>query len=76
MCFGGMNPKRAKWADGSSGTPAEMATAAEGDDTYCGTYEINGARKTVIHPVGVVVEAPGDARRSICSSARCRVPSI
>jgi Lipocalin-like domain len=53
MCFGAMNPDRAKWADGSRGTPAEMAAAAEGYDTYCGTYEINEARKTVIHHVRV-----------------------
>ncbi len=59
MCLGGMNPGRAKWADGSSGTPAEMATAAEGYDTYCGTYEINEGRKTVIHHVRVAL-VPND----------------
>jgi hypothetical protein len=55
MCFGGMNPDRVKWTDGSSGTPAEMASAAEGYDTYCGTYEINEGRKTVTHHVRVAL---------------------
>jgi hypothetical protein len=59
MCFGGMNPDRAKWADESSGTPVEMATAAEGYDSYSGTYEINEARKTVIHHVRVAL-VPND----------------
>ena len=59
MCFGAMNPDRTTWADGSSATPAEMATAAEGYDTYCGTYEINEARKTVIHHVRVAL-VPND----------------
>ena len=59
MCFGVMNPDRAKWADESSGTPAEMATAAEGYDSYCGTYEINEGRKTVVHHVRVAL-VPND----------------
>jgi Lipocalin-like domain len=53
MCFGAMNPDRAKWADESHGTPAELATAAEGYDGYCGTYEINETRKAVTHHVRV-----------------------
>ena len=41
MCYGSMNSDRAKWADESSGTPVELANAAEGYDSYCGTYEID-----------------------------------
>ena len=59
MCFGAMNPDRAKWADESNGTPVELAAAAEGSDTYCGTYEINEGRKTVTHHVRVAL-VPND----------------
>jgi hypothetical protein len=59
MCFGVMNADRNKWADQSNGTPAEMATAAEGYDSYCGTYEINEGRKTVVHHVRVAL-VPND----------------
>jgi Lipocalin-like domain len=59
MCFGGMNPERAKWADESNGTSAEMAAAAEGYDSYCGAYEINEGRKTVTHHVRIAL-VPND----------------
>jgi Lipocalin-like domain len=59
MCFGAMNLDRAKWADESSGTPAEMASAAEGYDSYCGAYEINEGQKTVIHHVQIAL-VPND----------------
>lgn len=59
MCCGVMNPDRAKWADESNGKPAEMAAAAAGYDSYCGTYEINEGRKTVVHHVRVAL-VPND----------------
>jgi len=59
MCYGSMNSDRAKWADESSGTPAELAKAAEGYDSYCGTYEIDEGRKTVTHHVRVAL-VPND----------------
>ena len=59
MCSGRMNPDRARWTDGSSGTPTEMAAAAQGYDTICGTYEINEGRKTVIFHIQVAL-VPND----------------
>jgi Lipocalin-like domain/Domain of unknown function (DUF4440) len=59
MCSGRMNPDRARWTDGSSGTPTEMAAAAQGYDTICGTYEINAGRKTVIFHIQVAL-VPND----------------
>ena len=54
-----MNPDRAKWVDGSSGTQVEMANAAGGYDTYCATYEIDEGRKKVIHHLRVAL-VPND----------------
>jgi Lipocalin-like domain len=59
LCNGIMNPDRAKWVDGSSGTQVEMANAAEGYDTYCATYEIDEGRKKVIHHLRVAL-VPND----------------
>ena len=59
MCAGIMNPNRSKGADDSSGTQAEMVAAMKGYDTYCGTYEINEARKTVTHHVRIAL-VPND----------------
>jgi lipocalin-like protein len=59
LCFGNMNPDRAKWVDGSSGTQLEMANAAEGYDSYCATYEIDEGRKTVTHHLRVAL-VPND----------------
>jgi methionine synthase I (cobalamin-dependent) len=59
MRYGSMNPDRARWVDGSSGTQIEMANAAEGYDSYCASYEIDEARKTVIHHVRVAL-VPND----------------
>jgi hypothetical protein len=64
MCFGAMNPDRTNWADESSGTPAEMATATEGYDSYCGTYEISEGQKTVIHHVRVAL-VPNDVNTDL-----------
>ena len=59
MCYGAMNRDRATWADGSSGTQAELTAAAEGYDSYCGTYEINEGRRTVVHHARVAL-VPND----------------
>jgi hypothetical protein len=59
MCFAAMNPDRSRWTDESNGKPAEMANAAEGYDSYCGTYEIDERRKTVTHHVRVAL-VPND----------------
>jgi len=59
VCNGFMNPDRAKWVDGSSGTQVEMAKAADGYDAYCGTYEIDEGRKTVTHHLRVAL-VPND----------------
>jgi hypothetical protein len=59
MCFAAMIPDRAKWTDESNGTPAEMAAATEGYDSYCGTYEIDEGQKTVTHHVRVAL-VPND----------------
>jgi hypothetical protein len=59
LCNGLMNPDRAKWVEGSSGTQVEMAKAAEGYDAYCATYEIDEGRKTVIHHLRVAL-VPND----------------
>lgn len=59
LCNGIMNPDRAKWVDGSSGTQVEMANAAGGCDTYCATYEIDEGRKKVIHHLRVAL-VPND----------------
>jgi len=59
MCYGSMNRDRAKWVDESSGTPAELANAAEGYDSYCGTYDIDEGLKTVTHHVRVAL-VPND----------------
>ena len=53
MCAENINTDRPKWVDGSNGTKAEMANAAEGFDGYCGAYEIHEKEKTVIHHVRV-----------------------
>jgi hypothetical protein len=67
MCIGAMNSDRAKWADESSGTPAELANAAEGFDSYCGTYEIDEERKTVTHHVRVAL-VPNDVATDLVRS--------
>ena len=41
MCGGNMNPDRKKWADPSKATRDELATAADGYDSYCGTYLVD-----------------------------------
>ena len=64
MCFGAMNPDRAKWVDESKGSAAEMATATEGYDSYCGAYEINQRQKTVTHHVRVAL-VPNDVQTDL-----------
>lgn len=53
MCAGSMNPDRAKWASPSKATKEDLAAAAEGYDTYCGTYEVNQDQKRIVHHVRV-----------------------
>jgi Lipocalin-like domain len=59
MCGDRMNSDRTNWAEESHGTPIELAAAAEGYDAYCGTYEIDEGRKTVIHHTRVAL-VPND----------------
>lgn len=59
LCFGAMNADRDKWADGNHGTRTELATAAEGYDSYCGAYEIDEGRKTITHHVQIAL-VPND----------------
>jgi hypothetical protein len=53
LCGGTMNPDRAKWADPSKGTSAELAAAAQGYDAYCGTYDVDEKQNTIVHHVRV-----------------------
>jgi hypothetical protein len=64
MCFAAMIPDRAKWTDELNGTPAEMAIATEGYDSYCGTYEIDEGQKTVTHHVRVAL-VPNDVSTAL-----------
>jgi Lipocalin-like domain len=48
----------------TNGSPAEMAIAAEGYDSYCGTYEKSERQKTVTHHVRVA-RVPNDVRTDL-----------
>jgi Lipocalin-like domain len=56
MCGGNMNPDRRKWTDPSKATREELANAAEGYDSYCGTYTVDEERKRIIHHVRVSLD--------------------
>lgn len=49
MCADLVNPDRQKWTDPLHPTPAEMAAAGEKTFAYCGHYEIDTAKKQIIH---------------------------
>ena len=48
-----MQPGRSKFGSGDmfAGTPEEIKEAFEGFDAYCGTYEVNVKKETVIHHI-------------------------
>jgi hypothetical protein len=56
MCAGSMNPDRTKWADPSKARREELAAAAEGYDSYCGTYDVDQTKKRIIHHVRVALD--------------------
>ena len=56
MCNGHMNPDRKKWTDPSKGTREELAAAAEGYDSYCGTFTVDQENKKVIHHVQISLD--------------------
>jgi len=53
MCAAGMNPERPKWTNPAKPTRDELASAAGGYGSYCGTYEVDVQRKQVVHHVQV-----------------------
>jgi hypothetical protein len=53
MCTGSMNPDRAKWANPSKATREDLALAAEGYDTYCGTFDVDEQNQSIVHHVQV-----------------------
>jgi hypothetical protein len=53
MCAGSMNPDRAKWANPSKATREDLALAAEGYDTYCGTFDVDEKNQSIVHHVQV-----------------------
>ena len=53
VCGGNMNADRPKWTDPSKPTRDELATAAEGYDSYCATYEVDAEHQRVTHHVRV-----------------------
>ena len=55
MCAGSMNPDRAKWANPSKATREDLALAAEGYDTYCGTFDVDEKNQSIVHHVQVGV---------------------
>ena len=56
MCAGNMNPDRKRWKDPSKGSREELAAAAEGYDSYCGTYSVDQERKIITHHVRVSLD--------------------
>lgn len=53
MCSGSMNPDRPKWVDPSKAAKEELATAAEGYDSYCGTFDVDEQHQKIIHHVRI-----------------------
>ena len=49
MCADLVNPSRPKWADPVHLTEEEKIAAADGTFAYCGRYEIDVARKQIVH---------------------------
>ena len=49
VCADLVNPDGPKWADPLHPTPAEMTSVGEKTYAYCGRYEIDAAKKQVIH---------------------------
>jgi hypothetical protein len=49
MCADLVNPDRPKWANPAKTTADEKAAAADGTFAYCGRYEIDTARKQLVH---------------------------
>jgi hypothetical protein len=56
VCGGNMNPDRKKWTNPSKGTREELAAAAEGYDSYCGTYSVDPEKKRIIHHVQISLD--------------------
>lgn len=49
MCAQLMKPARPKWVDGEHPTASEAASALDGFNSYCGTFEIRESERTMIH---------------------------
>jgi len=49
MCAELMKPSRPKWANGEFPTAAEAASALDGFNSYCGTFEVREKERTMIH---------------------------
>ena len=49
MCAQLMKPARPKWVDGEHPTAGEAASALDGFNSYCGTFEIHESQRTMIH---------------------------
>lgn len=49
MCAQLMKPGRPKWVDAEQPTASEAASALDGFDSYCGTFEIRESERTIIH---------------------------
>lgn len=49
MCAELMKPGRPEWKDVEHPTPTEAASALDGFNSYCGTFEISESDRTMIH---------------------------
>jgi hypothetical protein len=52
-CYVAMDPARAPWKSEAAPTPEEALAGIVGLGTYCGSFEVNAADKTVIHTMEI-----------------------
>ena len=63
------NPERTQWASAQAPTEKELRNAFDGLVAYCGTFEVNEAKRYVVHHIEVdrVPNATGTDRKRFCS---------
>ena len=49
MCADLVNPDHSKWTDASRPTENEAIAAGKGTSAYCGRYEIDAAKRQIVH---------------------------